>query len=441
MTEGIPKYFRSETTDRFINFLRENGEMMIQMEMEFEHRLDDDRLAKALDLTLDAEPILGCRFVPQWWRPHWEELGKEDRAVLTIAKDADEYEVFKSASIDTCTGPQIKVILLHAVGSDRLLLKVTHDVTDAAGVKQIAAIVSSVYSKLSADPEYRPEPKVSGSRSSWQVLRYIPWHAYPGILFHYYVRLWPSRVFPIKSGNLPVIVGKRGSLEIANRKIPVDLVNRLAEYRQQHKVTLNDVILASFINAVTSASNRDRRSYLRMVVTVDLRRYMPDEYADGICNLSGVEMFIMKTDSNNSFDLTLARVASFMRWRKERWIGISDYIGLQPVQSIFPYGPMKRVVPRVMRFFMDRGNAPCCFTNMGAIDTSKVSFDMPPVEASLLPPVNYPPSVICCFSSYNGSLTISAGAWSTQKEQIERLFDEMILVLSGLVPCKANVTL
>ncbi len=430
--QKIPKNFPSQTTDRFINFVRENGEMMIQMEMEFEHRLDDDRLAKALDIALDTEPILGCRFVPRWWRPCWERLSKEEREILTITRDVSAYEEFRNNSIDACEGPQIKACLLHSAGSDRLLLKVAHEVADATAVRQLAEMVALIYSKLSGDPGYRPDPTLIGSRSPWQVLHYIPWHAYPGILFYYYFRYVPSTVFPLASAHLPMVEDNSRDLEFLSRRMPVDLVNRLVEYGHQHKVTLNDIMLASFLRSLTTVANWDHKSQLRLAVTVDLRRYMPDGREGGICNLSGLEILHIGTDLGDTFDHTLDRVASFMRYRKARWIGLSDYIGLQPLNLIFPYAPAKKVIPGFMRFMMSVGNSPSCFTNMGVINGEKISFDKPPVEAVLLPPVNHPPQVILCFSSYNGSLTISSGVWTSCKTQVTQLLDNVVDVLEGL---------
>ena len=242
----------------------------------------------------------------------------------------------------------------------------------------------------------------------------------------------PSTVFPLASAHLPMVENSSSGLEFLSRRMPVDSVNRLVEYGHQHKVTLNDIMLASFLRSLTTVANWDHKSQLRLAVTVDLRRYMPDGREGGICNLSGLEILHIGTDLGDTFDHTLDRVASFMRYRKARWIGLSDYIGLQPLNLIFPYAPAKKVIPGFMRFMMSVGNSPSCFTNMGVINGEKISFDKPPVEAVLLPPVNHPPQVILCFSSYNGSLTISSGVWTSCKTQVTQLLDNVVDVLEGL---------
>ncbi|GEM_PF-2850634 len=55
----IPKRLPAQIFDRFVSLVdREAGEYMIQLEMEFAERPDAERLARAVELTLDAEPVL-----------------------------------------------------------------------------------------------------------------------------------------------------------------------------------------------------------------------------------------------------------------------------------------------------------------------------------------------------------------------------------------------
>ena len=438
--QEIPKYFRAQFTDRFINYVRGTGEMMMHLELEFSSHLDIDRLTKALDLTLDAEPVLGCRFVKRWWRPRWERLDAGNREVLALAKDAREYEAFKHASIDPYIGPQFKACLLHAADRDRLLIKVAHEVSDVRGVSQIAKLISSTYSRLAHDPEYRPEPSINGDRSIWQVFNHIPWHAYPIILYDYYrLNLLPS-LFSGVSVHLPVIDDNDRMLEFVSRVVPEDLLKHIIEYGRQRDGTLNDILVAAFFHAITAVSEWDHKSQLRVCLTVDLRRFKPDGNGGGICNLSGMETVDLGTDLNDDFGYTLKRVSSFMRQRKANWIGINHYIGLAPISIFLPHGVMKRITVLAVQSLGNMGKAPYVFANMGAIEQKDVTFDMPPVEARFLPAVDYPPHIIFCFNSYNRYLTISAGSWPCSKKQIERCLDEMIVVLNELSSEKASGT-
>ena len=438
--QEIPKYFRAQFTDRFINYVRGTGEMMIHMELEFSSHLDIGRLKKALDLTLDAEPVLGCRFVKRWWRPRWERLDVGSRDVLAIAGDTRAYEAFKSDSIDPYIGPQIKACLLRAADRDRLLIKVAHEVSDASGVRQIAKVISSTYSMLGHNPEYCPEPNINGDRSIWQVLNHVPWHAYPTILYNYYRVYMLPFLFPLRTAHLPIVADNDRTLEFVSRVVPEDLLKYIIKYGRQRNGTLTDVVMAALFHAITAASDWDHQSQLRLRLMVDLRRFKPAGKGGGVCNLAGMETVTLGTDLNDDFDYTLKRISSFMRRRKANWIGINEYVGLAPISIFLPHEVMKRIIILVTKASMNIGQAADVFTNLGAIEQKDVTFDMPPVDARFLPPVDYPPHIIIGFNSYNGSLTISAGSWPCSKKQVERCLDEMIIVLNKLSSEKATGT-
>src|SRR5512136_1331262 len=179
--KDLPRRFPATLLDCFTDFLSPLLNEMIQLEMEFSGCLDAGRLEKAVDLTLDAEPILGSRFVDNTRRPYFERLDRDKRSAFLLASQESEYETFKSSPIDHRNGPQVRVCLWSSPGGDHLLIKVAHQVADAGGTKDVAAVLSDIYGKLSNDPAYRPSPNVEGSRSIRQVLRRVPWHAYPRI--------------------------------------------------------------------------------------------------------------------------------------------------------------------------------------------------------------------------------------------------------------------
>lgn len=84
---NIPNRFPTKIVDRFLVAMSDFYVPVIQIEMEFDYFLDEQRLAKAIELIMDAEPILGCRFTPRFFRPFWERVDKRRLSVLTITHD------------------------------------------------------------------------------------------------------------------------------------------------------------------------------------------------------------------------------------------------------------------------------------------------------------------------------------------------------------------
>ena len=71
---SIPDLFPAAAIDKIISSGQDVGiaDFMLQMELVFEHGLDAQRLARALELMLDAQPVLGCRLVTEKKKVYWE---------------------------------------------------------------------------------------------------------------------------------------------------------------------------------------------------------------------------------------------------------------------------------------------------------------------------------------------------------------------------------
>jgi len=428
MDSNIPNRLRSQYTDRIVSFFRYAGDMMIQLEMEFAQQLDTERLAKAVNLALDAEPVLGCRFVLRWWRPYWERLDDSEREAFLLARDGGEYEAFKASSIDVYSGPQVKACLWHSPAGDRLLLKVAHEAADAGGVKEIAAAISSIYSRLADEPNYRPSPNLKGSRSIWQVIRRVPWYAYPCIYINFLQEHWSLMISPT-THLLPIEDGPRVPLSFVYRHLSVDSVGRLAEYGRRRDATLNDLVIAAIFRVLAAVGNWDGQERLRLGITADLRRYLPGGRGEGICNLSATEAICLGTCLGDDFESTLWRVTTVTRRRKARWIGLNDYVGLAPFHSASPYAVLKILFRKVMQLGREKQNTPNELTNMGLISTESVTFEAKPLNAYLLPPPLYPPMFLAGLSGYAETLTLSASVYPSQKDITERFFDAVLAEL------------
>ena len=191
----IPSRIRAVTTDRVVAILANFGEMVLQVEMVFAHDLDADRLARALELLYDAEPVLGCRFVEHAVKPYWERLHGRLNTHLTVAVNETEYAAFKQERLDMLNGPQVRACIWKAQGANRLLVQISHHAADAGGCKHTCAVFSRLYRQLGREPGFVPLPNVAGSRSSRQVLRRLPLRAFPRIYMNY-LRETRSNVVP-----------------------------------------------------------------------------------------------------------------------------------------------------------------------------------------------------------------------------------------------------
>ncbi len=400
---------------------------MIQLDMEFSQQLDSERLANAVNLTLDAEPVLGCKFVENWRKPYWERLSRDKLNVFDVVHTEAELEVFKLSPIDEYDRPQVSVRLWNTPAKSRLLIKVSHYASDAAGVKDVARIISSIYARLADDPNYRPNTNLNGSRSARQVLKSVPKGKYLSLFRQF---MSDTRACEIPKGTQTLLFkdGESVPLVYVNRTLLSDHVSVLVEYGHKYGSTLNDILLAAFFRALVAISNWDGQNQLRVTATLDLRNHIPEWYAESVANLSlGIIGWpSLGTDIGNDFPSTLERVSRITKQRKQNYLGIETLLGSLLLLNTPPHSWSAKILKQRFDKLTKQGNAPICLTNMGSIDPTVVTFDTKPLSARLLPPINYPPSFAVGVSGYDGTLTLSSGIASINKDITDQFLDAMV---------------
>ncbi len=101
----IPSHFPSVMLDQIVYCMQNKiADLQVRCIISFDGRVEAERMAQAVRLSLDAEPILGCRFVERWWRPYWkrrEDLNHLKNFTLVKTTDsASEIIRFLSESIN-----------------------------------------------------------------------------------------------------------------------------------------------------------------------------------------------------------------------------------------------------------------------------------------------------------------------------------------------------
>lgn len=411
------------------------GEFIAQMELEFDRRLDVHLLKHAADLLLEAEPILNSKLVIDTPVPYWQRLSEEKRNLLIVADTSNVYETFRHSGLDATQGAQVALCLWRCEAGDRLLIKMTHQVGDGGGMHAVTERLSSIYSALHTDPRYRPEPTRETNRDVMELLPRVPWCP----IIWDFVRFMAPRWFPRRTLMLPLPHESIGPWHFVERRLAASRVFFLSTYGRERGATLNDMFLAATYRALASLGAWDETSGLRILITVDLRRYLPsDSCADHISNLSTMDCPYLVRNLGRSFEETLANVRSLMHRRKENWPGLAvvwfTYLGM----TLERYD--RRVRPAGKRN-NKMGFPKLTLSNTGPIDKARVAFaGRPPVSACILPPFRKLPGLLMCLSGYDGTLTLSAGTPQNGHSMVGSFFDALIgeLPLGELEPMEAR---
>lgn len=403
----------------------------IHLLIDFEGRIDTERLSKALRLSLDAEPILGCRYVPRWIRPYWVRMEELDIARSRLLKEnaGDElilhnsFNQFLSEPVYELQGPQLKSMLLRREKSDKLVVKLNHQVVDAGGAKEFGYLLALFYRMLGGNPRFRPLPN-RGTRSMRQVYNSFSKRFLFHILCRHFIELRDNMV-PYKSITYPSGTEKKGTYSFVLRRLSEERVGVLKAYCSKKNATLNDLMVAALLRACVRQTEWRGEGALRMAGTVDLRRYLPDRRAKALCNLSSFYFLNLGYNLGAQFDDTVSNVKTCIEALKSDSFGLSFAFGNYVFTLPYPFALKRVLLSKVFPKLVRTGNIPPSMTNMGAIDDKALDFGFPRVsKAEVIVPPCCPPFLLAGLSGYKDTLTLSVGFFESAipRKKLEELF-------------------
>jgi NRPS condensation-like uncharacterized protein len=424
----------AEPTDLALHVLgRQCGEMVIEMELTFERQLDEHSLARAVDLLLDAEPVLGCRLDVCAPTPRWTPVVTSLRRRLTFTHAPEEYEQDRRTGLDATTNVQLATCLLRRTNGDRLLVKMTHEVGDGVGLQYLVSRLAAIYAQLGSDPAYRPNRNLNARRDFAQIVSNVPRHGYPGILWAF-VRFMAPRWFPRATHVLPLEQESAGPWVPIVKHVPAAQLRFLSRYGKARGSTLNDMFLAAAYRALASTRGRNERSALRISTTVDLRRWCRSPTPPSICNLSSFEHPFLMRKLGDDFDATLARVTAMTRRRKNSWPGLAPaLIGHFSMRrrnfaaQVRGATDQRRVKAEMGRSCTVWRAVAAVLSNEGRLDAARLQFGAETVVAAhILPPFLKLPDLHICLSGFNGALTMAAVTPANGEDAVGTFLDAVL---------------
>lgn len=422
----IPGRFPAPTMDWFMYLVRTLHDGQIRCVITFADRVDAERIALATRLTLDAEPILGCRFIEHPRRPYWERCDDLDyRSFCPVVESPDlEYELcqFMAEPVDPCTGPQVQARIFRS-DRDTLCLKVNHMVADAGGTLDYASLLAKTYRELGKSPDYYPEPNLSASRGQGQVLRNV------GRL--QLIRSFFSFSSPRSPTGFPVTSQDFSGRSFATRRIGSDRLAGIKAFCNRNHTSVNDVLLAAFYRSLFDVLSPPVRASLPVQVTVNLRRHLPKGKAGAICDLAGVFFPVIKRKPGDTFSDTLCQVqtASKDAQRGQPWLGGSLYLEMFFLPG---FSLARRTVYHLMKREVAAGRLHPFFANVGIIEPRQVDFgEVKVIDVAMFGPVAYPPACILSVNTFGDTMIFTTSFCNTATDEriVGRLLDLMVYEL------------
>lgn len=380
----IPATLDVEYQDEIVYILTELALAgYIRLVIDYPGPLDENRLRIAIRRLIDAEPVLGCRFlIEEGERPLWRRRDDLDRLADCPVTNSDDLDaatqVWLAERFNPQTSPNLSVALIRSPTQqgDRLLLRVSHVAADGVGVLTVAANLFDLYSRLRDDPEWRPTPNPA-SRASFLWLRNSKRRNRLQLLLQ-------------DLGGLPAALEKKRGLIAHDKESflndvatvqPLYGLLRLGEqrvvalerYSKQQGVTLHDVCLTAFLRAFDEFCPSPSNAGLAVAVPTNLRRYAPLQRRPAICNLTGGGIFRIGANVGKTFEDSLAKVRQEALRHNRLLVGTEGQIF-----SLWLAGmsfTRKRALIRRQYLSSLKSPVPPAFTNLGHVSSRRFACD------------------------------------------------------------------
>ncbi len=396
----VPQRLAAPALDQLMYLARTLHDGQLRSMVTLKRPLDAERMARAVRLSMDAEPVLGCRFVPHPWRPYWERRDDLERMPLLRIFEPPNIEEkiweFLAEPLDPVKDLPVQAGLFRGA-SDTLAVKMSHEVTDGAGGLEYGLLIRKIYQELEANPAYRPISNPHLPRGQGQVFRSAGFRALIRGCLHF--------SFPHSRPAFPLGSGGNAERRFAIRRVEPQDLKRIKEYCRRRGVSINEVLMAAFYRALFEILDAPGEVALAVQVTANLRRYLPWDRPRALCGLSGVFFPAVK---RKNFD----RMAVEMHGLMEKAMSDGPWLGqalLLETAFLLPFALVKGVIGRAMARQLASGRVYPFFANLGLLGTALFeSTESEVSDMAFFGPVPHPPGCFLVAYTVGGRLIISA---------------------------------
>ncbi len=396
----------------------QDSNSLLHILAEFEGALDDNMLRQAVLQSLQAEPVLACRFdesqAPPCWMPI--QLHKPEDWLRISSTDSAENSIrhfFEELPLEE--GRQLLVQLIHGPTGDVLCIKLDHACCDGGGAKAYLHLLSGIYNRLVqeqtvAGGQSPVEAKASGfpERSSKRVYEAA---GIQDIRQAYR----PEKDTPLPSVTVPFQEGTSGQARYTVFRVP------LADLRPREEgFTINDMLLAALTRVLAkleqgSPDHNGGICQTAVNLTVDLRRYFPSGQQPGICNLSGMEKVAVPISTDEEFGHTVKRVHETMAAVKESGPGLHSAVSMDFLARL-PYPQAQAMLLQASSRVKAAGQSAPIFSNLGWIVSDKLQFgEAHAKRVYAVTPAMHAPAFMLGASSYGEELTLAASYFDQER--------------------------
>ncbi|NHJ84383.1 MAG: hypothetical protein FK734_02915 [Asgard group archaeon] len=401
---AIPKRIKTSANDNLNYLLRNGTDQQINFVFHLNGLINPEIMKKAVRMSMDAEPVLGCKLTITRKKTYWDRRNDLDHLDYFELINTDNSERDIRDFILTQINPSIDSLLKIRIfrgETDTLVIKSDHSVMDGGGFYDYLTLLCDIYNNLIDNPNYEITPNIQSSRELKQVFK------------HYTLRKKIRSLVREKGyrpkWSFPFIGKGKEKKTFIVRKLEASDFDKIKAYGKERNASLNDMFLTAAFRALFTLVKPKSKKTMTLAVPTDLRVLLPDKKAETIANLVSTTFVNLKYNPHASFDDMLNDINKQMRKKKDIHLGLGYCFAMNNIFKL-NYKTIEWLANRIYKMIYRSEKMHPIITNVGRIDSNKRNFGSIDVDdAYIITPVNWAPNFSMGISSYNKKITFSIG--------------------------------
>lgn len=431
------KKFRLTLLDKVNICLESLGDHVMHVFIDAGNQVNFERFKRAVRLSLDAEPILACRFVYKTWKPYWERWDTQTLDSFRLCSIEPQLDLeqqkhdFLLLEMDKSNKPFVQAKIIRGE-TDMICININCVAMDGGGLFIYLFRLFKIYNRLAFEPDYVPLPAGMDLRSVRNFSKTLSIIDKIKILF---IGLRNQSINQKTANNwkFPASEGKSMQKTFYIKNFSTSTYTALNFYRRKLNATVNDVMLAAYFQSLYKIIQPENNGPFCVLNTYDLRKYLPIDSEPRAANYSSFINSNLYLQADTPFDEIVKRVKASISEQKKNYPGLGEAPPLWFLFSFLPFYLAKNIFEKLLR---TRGGTVPVFTNVGVLNPEWFEIDGTTVR-NIVPiqPLEYPPKFIVSLSTVGEKMAACIGYSEThfKRSDVERLFTLMEQAIPRIV--------
>ncbi len=414
----LKKTLPCEMYDKINLMCRKYMDRLARFEVDYDFIVDEETFKNVAVCALESAPFLHSQVIRNPIAPYWR-LADYNVNEFVFAKEVEDLEKAKkeffSRQIPLKSNIQFNIGLFYHQDKTYILFIWNHMCMDGGGFKAFWSDFCKAYSDYALNG-ISPLCFSIGSRKYTEVYKDMPKD------FQKKAKKQLANVSPRDKHRFPFENDKiESDVVIVSRRVEKEYFDNAVAYTKAMGGTVNDLLVASYIDALKKIAGFDNEEGISVSCATDLRRHIKDLSTIGYTNhvsFSHCAIDRMGKDLKE----TLSIVSN-----KTKELKADEFMGLHGIPLLnFAYKTMvyAQAEPIVNLFYR---NPTLSVSNVGKIDTAAFSLaGNKPFSAFVAGAAKNKPCAVMTALSINGDLSISICLRGNKKDEeiLQRFFTE-----------------